>query len=138
VVAGLSGDPARQTFADLATAAACAARVVRPGGRIVLLSDVATPPGPEFDVLRGADDPEEVASRLGSHPVVAEIPVARWAEAAGHARLTVLSALDPELLEELSATPLENAGQTQRLLDAAESYLFLDDAHKAMAIVAEK
>jgi nickel-dependent lactate racemase len=138
VVAGLSGDPARQTFADLAAAAACAARVVRPGGRIVLLSDVATPPGPEFDVLRGADDPEEVASRLGSHPAVAEIPVARWAEVAGQARLTLLSALDPELVEELSATPLENAGQTQRLLDAAESCLFLDDAHKAMAIVAEK
>lgn len=37
VVAGLAGDPSRQTFADLAAAAASAARVVRPGGRIALL-----------------------------------------------------------------------------------------------------
>jgi nickel-dependent lactate racemase len=138
VVAGVSGNSARLTFADLAAAAACAARVVRPGGRIVLLSDVVALPGPEFDLLRGADDPGEVASQLGPHPPLAQIPVASWAEAAGHARLTVLSALDGELIEELSATPLENAGQVQRLLDAADSYLFLDDAHKAMATVAEK
>lgn len=138
VVAGVSGDPARQSFADLAAAAASAARVVRPGGRIVLLSEVAAAPGSEFDLLRGADDPGEVASRIGANPGLEQIPVARWAAAAGHARLTVLSALDAEPVEELSATPLQDAGQVQRLLDAGDSYLFLDDAHKGLAQIADE
>jgi nickel-dependent lactate racemase len=137
VVAGLSGDPGRHTFADLAAAAANAARVVRAGGRIVLLSEVSAVPGPEFDALRRSDDPGEVASELGPTPTLAEIPAARWAEAAGHARLTVLSQLDAEMVEDLSATPLLNAALTQRLLDAGGTCLFLDDAHKAMTALAD-
>src|SRR5262249_23201609 len=38
VIASISGDPTQHTFADLAAAAACAARVVRSQGRIVLLT----------------------------------------------------------------------------------------------------
>jgi nickel-dependent lactate racemase len=137
VVAGLGGDPGHQTFADLAAAAACAARVVRPGGRIVLLSELSALPGPEFDLLRGVDDPAEVASRLGPHPPLEQVAVARWAAAAGHARLTVLSGIDDEVIEELSATPLQNAAQAQRLVSAGETVLFLDDAHKALATLAD-
>jgi nickel-dependent lactate racemase len=137
VVASVSGDPARHTFDDLAAAAACAARVVRPGGRIVLLSEVAAAPGPAFDLLRGVDDPGELASRLGPNPEVEQLPVARWAIAADHARLTVLSKINPEAVEELSATPLQDAGQTQRFLDAGGTCLFLDDAHKALATLAD-
>jgi nickel-dependent lactate racemase len=137
VVAGVSGDPARHTFADLAAAAACAARVARPGGRVVLLSEVAAAPGKELDPLREADDPDELAARLGSNPALEQLPAARWAAAAAHARLTLLSGLDDETVEELFATPLHGAAQVQRLLDAGGSYLFLDDAHKAMAVLAE-
>jgi nickel-dependent lactate racemase len=137
VVAGVSGDPARQTFADLAAAAACAARVVRPGGRIILLSEVTAAPGPEFDLLRGADDPAELAAGLGPNPPVEQLPLARWAAAAGHARLTVLSGIDAEAMEELSATPLQRAEQAQRLLKPGETVLFLDDAHKALVTLAD-
>jgi nickel-dependent lactate racemase len=137
VVASVSGDPARHTFADLAAAAACAARVVRPGGRIVLLSEENTAPGPEFDVLRGAEDPGEVASRLGQNPTLEQLPVARWAAAAEHARISLLSGLDAETVEDLSATPLENAAQVQRLLDGGGTCLFLEDAHKALATLAD-
>lgn len=135
VVAGISGDPARHTFADLAAAAACAARVVRADGRIVLLSEVATAPGPEFDVLRASDDPSDAANRLGRKPAPEQLAAARWATAAAHARLTVLCALPDETIEELSATPLQSAIQAQRLLDAGGTCLFLDDAHKALASV---
>jgi nickel-dependent lactate racemase len=138
VVAGISGDPSRQTFADLAAAAACAARVVRPGGRLILLSEIAAGPGEEFDLLRGAEDPGEVASRLGPNPAVEQVPVARWAEAASQGHLTLFCGLDADAVEELSATPLENAGQTQRLLDAGATCLFLHDAHRAVALIAEQ
>ncbi len=49
VVATLSGDPGRVTFADLATAAANAARVVRSDGRILLLTRAAPDLGPGLE-----------------------------------------------------------------------------------------
>ena len=135
VVAGLSGDPARQTFADLAAAAACAARVVETDGVIVLLSRVGVGPGsPGGDLLRGAGEPELALNALRSQQTVELVPELRWAAAACRARIYLLSALDEETTESLYATPLSNAAQVQRLLDAAPTCLFLDDAHKALAI----
>ena len=43
-------------------------------------------------------------------------------------------ALSEEVAESLFATPLNGAAQVQRLLDAAPTCLFLDDAHKALAV----
>ena len=70
VVAGLSGDPARHTFADLAAAAACAARVVETDGVLVLLSRVGVGPGAGGDVLRGADEPETAWNALRKQQTV--------------------------------------------------------------------
>ncbi len=49
----------------------------------------------------------------------------------------MLSGLADEVVEELFATPLQHAGQLQRLLDDSGSYLFLEDAHRALAVVEE-
>jgi hypothetical protein len=58
-----------------------------------------------------------------------------WASAAARARIYLLSGLEPEIVEELFATPLDNAGQAQRLLAGAASCLVLEDAHKTMAVL---
>jgi nickel-dependent lactate racemase len=136
VVAGLSGDPSRHTFASLAAALACAARVVRPQGRIVLLSQAVPALAAEAALLSQADDPREVLRRLHDRHTVELVPVLQWAAAACRARITLLSGLPGETVEDLFATPLERAGQAQRLLDAADSCLFLPDAHKLLATVA--
>jgi nickel-dependent lactate racemase len=136
VVAGLAGDPSRQTFADLAAAAACAARVVQPGGRIALLCQ-ARPDLGGAEVLRAAEGPREVLDRLRGQGDLDLVPALRWAGAAQHARLYLMSALDEEAVEDLFATPLRKGGEVQRLLDAGGSCLFLQDAHKALVIVQE-
>jgi hypothetical protein len=135
VVATLSGDPSRQTFADLAAAAACAARVVQPDGRIILLSQ--TPPGltAESALLLQADDAQSALDRLQGRPTVEQIPAWRWAGAANRARLFLLSGFEDQTVEDLFATPLQNGAQVQRLLDSGGSCLFLDDAHKARVVV---
>ncbi len=137
VVATLGGDSSRQSFADLAAAAACAARAVQPDGRIVLLSQ--TPPGltPESALLLQADDAQSALDRLQGRPTVAQIPAWRWASAASRARLFLLSGFEDQTVEDLFATPLQNAAQVQRLLDSGGSCLFLDDAHKARVVVQE-
>jgi nickel-dependent lactate racemase len=131
VVAALSGDPARHTFADLAAAASCAAGAVRPGGRIVVLSD-AQPSLP----AEAAGDPQDVLARLPRHPALEHVAAVRWARAARHAQLALLSRLPDEAVEELSATPLQNAGQVQRLLAGGGACLFLPDAYKAQVLLA--
>ena len=135
VIAGLSGDPARHTFASLSAALACAARVVQPGGRIVLLTKAAPVLGTEVDLLRGADDPQEVLELLRSKQTVELAPVLQWAGAAAQAHINLLSGLPDETVEELFATPLHEAREVQRLLDAGGSCLFLSDAHKMLAVI---
>ena len=60
-----------------------------------------------------------------------------WAEAASRARLYLLSEWEADRVEDLFATPLQNAAQAQRLIDAGGTCLVLNDAHKTMAVVAD-
>lgn len=135
VVASISGDPSRHTFADLAAALSCAARVVNPGGRIALLSRANPALGPETEVLRNIDEPQEVLKRLRGEHTLERAPVLQWAAAACQARLNVLCGLPDDTVEELFATPLHAAREVQRLLDAGGRCLFLPDAHKMLAAV---
>ena len=56
-----------------------------------------------------------------------------WLEAARRANLYLLSELPEETVEEMFATPLQKAAQAQRLIDAASSCLFIEEANKALA-----
>ncbi len=135
VVASLSGDPSRQTFADLAAAADCAAQVVQPDGRIVILSRTAPGQTSDWQLLLGAEDPQGALKRLNGAKSVHKTSAWRWARAASRARLYLLSGIEDQTVEELFTTPLQEAAQVQRLLDAGGRCLFLEDAHKARAVV---
>lgn len=135
VVASISGDPSRHTFADLAAALSCAARVVNPGGRIALLSRANPALGPESLLLREIEEPQEVLKRLRGEHTVERTPLLQWAAAACQARLNLLSGLPDDTVEELFATPLHDAREIQRLLDAGGPCLFLPDAHKMLATI---
>jgi nickel-dependent lactate racemase len=138
VVAAVSGNPAQQGFADLAQALAAATRVVKPEGRVVLLSRANPPLGRGAELLRQADEPGEALDLL-RHEVPPDLPAAfQWASAAQRGQVCLLSELPPDIVEELFCTPLDHAGQVQRLLDRQGSYLFLPDAHKTMAVLEEK
>jgi nickel-dependent lactate racemase len=137
VVAAVSGDPASHDFADLARALACATRVVRPQGHIILLSRAQPALGPSAELLRQADDPAQALGAL-RHDHGADLAAAfQWAIAAQQAHIYLLSGYPAETAEELFAAPLEDAGQVQRLLDAPGSCLILQDAHKALAVLEE-
>jgi len=135
VVAGISGDPARHTLDDLARAFACAARVVKPHGRIVVLSGAEPAESAPQRLLSQATEPREVLQFLHKHKTPDMEAAFLWASAAQHGSLYLLSNMLPAAAEELFNTPLENAAEVQRLVDAAESVLFLPDAHKMMAVV---
>lgn len=137
VVASVSGSPANHGFDDLARALACAARVVRPHGRIILLSRAQSALGAGAELLRQAGEPERAIHLLREKMPTDMSAAFTWASAAQQADIFLLSGLPAETVEELFATPLEHPGQVQLLLRGEGSCLVLNDAHRALAVVDE-
>ncbi len=136
VIAAVAGDPKRHGFVELARALACAARVVEPGGRIVLLTQAEPKLGPGAALLRKAENPAEALTALQEHAPPDVAAAFLWASAVRRASLYLLSGLPEDVADELFAVPLERAGQVQRLLDTREgSVLVIPDANKTMAVV---
>ncbi|MCS7047465.1 MAG: lactate racemase domain-containing protein [Gemmataceae bacterium] len=134
VLATLAGDARRHTFADLARAWQAAARVTRPGGTIILLTDAAPELGPGAALIRQAEDAGAAAQRiLRERPPDLEAAYS-WAKAAVHARLVLLSRWPLELAEELFTAPLQHVQQAARLLHGR--CLRLPDAQYVNAVLA--
>jgi nickel-dependent lactate racemase len=134
VIATLTGPGEQQTFADLAEAAACAARVVKADGRIIILSEADPQLGAGAALVREAADPEQALKGLRRNTPTDMIASFQWASAAQRARIYLHSRLPDETAEELFAVPLDRAGQVQRLLSPGERFLILEDAHKTLAV----
>jgi nickel-dependent lactate racemase len=135
VVVGMAGDPGRHTFAELAQALMCAARVVEEGGRIVLLTQAAPALTAAAEVLREAGSPAKALDALRQQMPLDLAAAFQWAHAAQKAQIYLLSGLSPDIAEELFTTPLDKASQVEKLLGASGSCLFLADGHKTMAEV---
>lgn len=135
VIATITGDPARQRFGDVTMALAAAARVVQPGGRIVVLSRVGGDLGPSAPHLRAAENPAKGLATVRQHKLPDAISAWQLAAAAQRAKLYLLSNIPEEVAEELFVTPLDDANQVQRLINDALSVAVLTDAHRTMAVL---
>jgi nickel-dependent lactate racemase len=136
VIAVVTGEPARTTFLDLAKAAACAARVVRKGGRVAVLTGAAPDLGEGAETLRKLQSPGAAATRLGKSRPDDYAACLLWAFAAKTAgSLFLASGYPDEVIEELFATPIRTPSEAQRLIDAAGSILVIPDANKSMVTV---
>ncbi len=137
VVALVVGDPARQGFSDLASALACAARVVSARGKIILLCGARPSLGRGAEILCQADSPDTGLALLRRESPADVRAAFQWATAVQKASLYLLSKLPDETAEDLFATPLQNVRQVQRLLGTDGSCLVIEDADRTMATVAE-
>jgi nickel-dependent lactate racemase len=137
VLAGISGDPVQHDLATLAQALASAARVVQAGGQIVLLTQAMPELGTTGEMLQSADTPRELLDKLKQDRTPGSVAAFQWATAAEQAHVYLLSGLAGDVAEELFTTPLERAGQAQRLLVREHTCLLLPDAHKTMAVLKE-
>jgi hypothetical protein len=131
VVVALSGDPERHDFAALARAAATGARVLKPGGNVIILSEADPEIGGATDVLRRTDEPPEAVRLLFRQKPPDALAAVQWAWAAGRAKLYLASEIRPTTVEELFATPLGGPKDAQALIDAGGRTLIVPDAHKS-------
>jgi nickel-dependent lactate racemase len=135
VVASVVGNPALHTIDELARAFFTAARIAKPGGSIVLLSDITPELGPGFDFFRRHDDPALVQQLLLREKPPDLAAGYLWASAADQARLYLLSGLIDDVAEDLFAIPLQSPEQAQKLLAGETTCALLPDAHKTLAVL---
>jgi hypothetical protein len=125
------------SFLDLAKALATAARVVKKGGRIALLTTAAPNLGPGAQLLRTLDGPEEAKKLLANEKPEDWAAAALWAFAARRASLFLASGFPDDVAEELFATPIARESEVQRLIDTGGSVLLIPDAHKTMVTLVQ-
>ncbi len=135
VVASLSGDPSRHSFAEMSKALANAARVVRRNGRIVLLTDSNPEMGPAASFLKDVEDGAEALRVIAREPIQERESAFQWASAADQATIYLYSQIPEDSAEDLLTIPLKKPQETQKLLSKDRTCLFLPDAHKMMAVL---
>ena len=135
VVASLSGDPTGHDFRDLAPRWPAPRAVVKPNGRVLLLSRAGGALGPGAELLRQFDEPHRALAALREQAPPDLATAFQWANAVQQTHVFLMSALPVEVAEELFATPVENQRQVQRLLESNGTCVFLPDAHKTLAVV---
>jgi nickel-dependent lactate racemase len=132
IVVAVAGRPEDVTFLDLGKAAACAARVVRRGGRIAILTSAAPELGAGADLLRRMEEPKGAKKLLAQEKPDDWAACLLWAFAARNHSLYLASAYPDDLVEELFATPIHTPSEVQRLIDGGEKILIIPNADKAM------
>jgi nickel-dependent lactate racemase len=135
VVVAMSGSTQELTFLDLAKAAACAARVVRKGGRIAILTTAAPDLGDGARLLRSMDGPTGAKKLLAKEKPDDLAACLLWVFAAKNHSLYLASGYPDDVAEELFTTPIRTASEVQRLIDGGDKVLVIPDAHKTMVTV---
>ena len=137
VVAGVGDSKRAVNLDELSQALSIATRLVRPGGKIALLSRASGSIGPAFKKLAAEEDPRIGPSALRGFESAEDYPTARRvAKALASAELYLLSGLDRDFLEDLGIIPLNRAEDVQRLVKGASSSIFLSETESVRAVVA--
>lgn len=135
VLVAISDDLCGHGWSQLGRAVATARRLVNPGGRIVILSQLAEEPGDGIEFLRTCEEPADAIQPLRSSTPPDLIPATQLAGAAGWARIFLLSELDSGLIEDLFMYPLADIDEVERILESSESVALLGAAQHTFGLV---
>jgi hypothetical protein len=139
VVAGVGRPGTPATLEDLTDALLTATRLVQHGGKIILLSRASGPIGPSLRRLMEVEDPKNAAAALRGHEAFEDYRVARrLARAMAWADLFIHSALEPQVVEDLSIVALERPEQARRLVANSGSTSFISRAELTLAEVEDE
>lgn len=136
VVVGIGQPDSPTTLANLAAGLLTATRLVRHGGKILVLSRASGKIGPAVEALRGLDSPRDAAALLRGHESDDDSVIARQlAQALAWADIFLLSSLPEQIVEDLCLVALETPEQGRRLVAQSASCLFVSRAELTSAVV---
>jgi hypothetical protein len=131
-VATIEGDAHEQTWANVGRALAAATRATRPGGAVVVCTELEEGLGAALEMLVGAADLDEALSEIQQQHPADALVATQIAQALEHGKIYLISQLDDELVEELGVAPL-GSEQLSRIAQRYESCLVLTNAQYAVA-----
>jgi hypothetical protein len=139
VVVGVGRSEGANDFEQLARALDTGARLVRRGGKIVALSQVGGPLGPALQRLAGCEDPTtlgmSVLKNARDQPDFVEARM--LARSLNWADIYLWSGLDHDVAEDLALVPLGRPEEARRLVNAADSVLFVSYADLTRPLVSQ-
>jgi nickel-dependent lactate racemase len=135
VVASVSGGAESQHWGNIAAAFARAARVVRPGGKVVVLAEPDNPTGPGLLALRECESLYQGVSHARTEHLPDALAVEQLARASQFASLYLFSSLSASTVEDLYLTPLAKPTEIGKLVDSSGRILIIPDAHRTYAVV---
>ena len=138
VVASIEGDPAEQTWENVARALSAASRCVEEDGAIAVCTELETKPGNALLRLAEFGDPHRALSEIRRQRSSDAWPAAELAHALERGPVYLLSRLDDDLVEELGMAPAASAEEIGRLAQRHPSCLLLGNAQYAVPTVEEK
>jgi hypothetical protein len=139
VVVGVGQRDEPATFETLAAGLFTATKLVRRGGKIVVLSRASGRIGPALKALSEADNPRDVASLLRNHESADDYLFAhQLAASLAWADIFLLSALSSQVVEDMFSVALETPEQARRLVAQSASCLFVSRADLTSAVVSNE
>jgi hypothetical protein len=138
VVVGIGETEGELGVEAISRGLAAATRLVRRGGKIVLLSRASGPIGPSLQRVIDARDPTAATAALKGREADPDFGAAsRVAAAVAWADVYLLSRLDPDVVEDVGMIPLDRPDEARRLTASADSCLVVSHADRVGASTAE-
>lgn len=130
-----SGD--ETSWSDLGAALQAAQKLIVQGGKIIVLSDLAAPPGPGIELIRSSRSAKAALQPLRKAAPPDVLAASQIAAAAEWASIYLLSKLDSQLVEEAFMTPLEHDREAARLLQTCDGCVVLAGAQHVFSEIRE-
>jgi nickel-dependent lactate racemase len=129
VVGTINGEPTQQTWRQVGRALAVAELLVKPGGPIVLCTDLAEPPGRSLNRLAAAKNQGNIERHLlRDHEADTQAALHLY-RALDQGPVFLRSQLAAHTVERLGLVPISSDDQLQRLVGQFSQCLVAEDAH---------
>ena len=105
------------------------AKLVKPGGRIVVVADIETPQGPAASMVRRCREPEELLKPLHREPTIDSQEMIQLILTLRKARVYLFSHMNPETVEEMGMIPITDAAELRRLVATMGDFRLIPNAN---------
>ena len=138
VVATLPGGRPQQSWTNVARGLDAAQRIVQENGTIAVCCDLRSKPGPSLKKIARADSLDAARRAVQRDHTYDALPAVQLIRALQHARVYLLSRLDEDVVESLGLAYVACPEEVTRLAAHHDSCILLQNAHRAVARVAEE
>jgi len=138
VVATMPGGRQQQSWANFARVLDSALRLVQDNGAIAICCDLRSKPGRSLQRVAQADSLDSAQRAVQRDRTYDALPAVQLIRTLQRARVYLLSRLDEDVVESLGVAFVASPEEVARLASHHDSCILLQNAHRAVATVADE